>query len=223
MVSILTTSAPIAPGWGCRLRGEYILTRYLDPAANSNKYRRFIVIWDCDDESNKMLVTHTGRWTERTARGQWNGGTYRFLGFASNAIDKRRTPLQFLDLQADRKRGKYYATNREEVPAGGIRFILEKITLPTTPVSTAHASTVDLTPKLQDELAAALEPPDSEAGATAWARWLWKSAHQGKGTQLEMLGHYARVKDALEFEWSNLRAAESDLREALDRILQLEE
>lgn len=141
--------------------------------------------------------------------------------------DLGRTPLQFLDLQADRKRGKYYAANREEVSAEHIRFILGKITLPTTlpttPASTARASKVDLTPKIQDELAAALEPPDSKAGAAAWVRWLWKSAHQGKGTQLEMLSHYARVKDTLESEWSNLRAAEHDLREALDRILQMEE
>jgi len=55
-------------------------TRYTDVANNSDKFRRFITIWDKapgTPNTTPYVFTHTGRWTTQTSQGNWSGGTVR--------------------------------------------------------------------------------------------------------------------------------------------------
>jgi hypothetical protein len=83
------------------------LTRFTDPANNSDKYRRFIVLSAPGEVY--ALFTQTGRWTPRMQRGIFDGGTYTFQKLA-NASQMRRCTraVDFLDEEVKRKIGSYH-------------------------------------------------------------------------------------------------------------------
>lgn len=209
---------PPARGWSTRMSSRAVLTRFVDPANNSNKYRRFIALWDVEDPTRKMLITHTGRWTSHTEQGDWSGGTYRFAGFATTIADRKRTPDNYLDRHVQRKLGSYYVVGDTPIQPD---FVLKKIDLDSEKVAPTRAEASDRMQQLRDKVAV-LAPPQADADAAAWATWLWKSANLGGRNQHDLLSEYARTKDRIEVERSNLAAAETQLREALDRILQME-
>ena len=68
------------------ITGYVTVTRYQDPANNSNKYRRFITL--AAQGEKHLLIHHTGRWTHLTARNLWSGGVYRPQGIAKDATQR---------------------------------------------------------------------------------------------------------------------------------------
>jgi len=95
------------------------VTRCIDPANNSNKYRRFISVWAPNERP--YVFTHTGRWTTECDQGRWNNvGTYRPGSLCNNTSWRRQLANNqqnislahesFHDAYVQQKLGEYQIT-----------------------------------------------------------------------------------------------------------------
>lgn len=106
------------------IKGYVTVTRYQDPANNSNKYRRFITL--AAQGEKHLLIHHTGRWTHLTARNLWSGGVYRVQGVAKDATQRNYSDVMVFNREmVRRKLGGYNVTEERWLTGSEIKQILD--------------------------------------------------------------------------------------------------
>lgn len=209
-----------APG-NHRASGRVTLTRFVDTTNNSNKYRRFIVLSAAGEPH--LLITQTGRWTDKTARGDWSGGTYRFQRKGTAAWERRATASEFLSKHVQRKLGGYgVASVDEPLSAKDLQLVIDRtpnlktsagLTLPaaqpTAPVQAPAPAPGVLS-----------SPPSPSAPAGQHVGWLLDMTRVDGADQMELLAHYAQISGRVKYEEERIREAVENLSTALTLIMQ---
>lgn len=215
--------------------GLATLTRYRDPSTNSDKYRRFLVIWPKGMPWEKLLLTHTGRWTRHTDRGDWSGGTYRFGTTATAKWEIQGPPSVFLEKHTARKLGQYYVAHAlRPMSTSEINCALNRcagdIAARLGGTATQPATAVDLSTDVQAAVNQANPGPPVRpalnlgtgmalAHLDAHANWLTIAAAHPDTDQLALLSAYTEINDAAKRARASLDAVLLELGTALDLIV----
>lgn len=202
--------------------GLETLTRFTDPANNSNKFRRFIAIQNPSDRREKMLLTQTGRWTSATARGNWNGGTYKFQKSATFGWEVSCTLEEFLNKNVHKKLGSYSISHQQQkMSYAGIQQAVRNckgsapwLSAPGTTVPTLKPAgpPVPAFGNLQEPRPASKPLGDQVA-------WLIRAASSGDFTKFELLSHYGQINSVLEAQRAGLDDAATQLQTALSLVM----
>lgn len=203
--------------------GLETVTRFTDHANNSDKFRRFIAIQDPNDRREKILLTQTGRWTTKTARGNWNGGTYRFIKEATFAWEIGADLPTFLQKNVEKKLGNYsiqgghgVALSSPEI-AQAVRLVKAPAPWMGGTPAGDQARRIVLTPGTP---VPAFQLPDRSPNASFddQVAWLLSAVQSGRD-RFELLSHYSQINVQIEEQRTRLEAAASQLQTALNLIM----
>lgn len=196
--------------------GRTTLTRYRDDANNSDKFRRFIAIAN-PLGPGKALITQTGRWTQQTARGDWSGGTYRFIKFDTFGWEKPCSLDDFLAKNVEKKMGDYFIANHlhgSVMSDGDVRMAVARAK--DAPWHDAAAPAPSLPTPVQ---AVARTERPSTSNILELGPWLLQAAAEREWGQFDLLPEYANIKAKADRARAQLDQVFTDLDTALSLIM----
>ena len=195
--------------------GIETLTRCVDPANNTDKYRRFIVLWNPNNKAEKILITQTGRWTDRTARGIWDGGTYRIARKLTAAWERKEAPIFALNEHVKRKLGNYSVEpshKGQPTSAANVRLAIARIKEDTP-------SATPIPPSAQPGPGSLASRPELMSPYPGQVEWLMLAAGDATVDQFDALAAYAEIKKLVDRHKAQADKAVDDLQTALNLIM----